>query len=230
MIASDPSNILSRFKSIEPSAYLEKVRFYEKHCSYIQSLSKDEYHFIKYEYVNALFSLGRYQEMLNQVDKLIEYVFMHDISINGKNAFEQLLYIKSASLINLNHYDPAIDLSRQLNSIHPGKTQYEKLLLTSMRGKYLNHFMKFRITIIVSILISSAFFFGTWCSKTAELNMLTPVFIKGAFGSLSAVILIFTCCLLYAYLKSRAMARKVFEEIGKKKTYLTAGHNDINTL
>ena len=150
---SDLSYIYDEFKEIEPNDYLQKLKFYEELNEQIFSLQKDQQYFLKFEYVKALFDLGRYQKVLLEIDELIEYIFLHNLSFSDEDCFVHSIFIKAASTFHLSMYDKAIELSKQLVSMKPENRIYAELLRKCYYQKNEWSSIDLRLVAIMSILI-----------------------------------------------------------------------------
>jgi tetratricopeptide (TPR) repeat protein len=116
-----------------------RVRFFEekiKNNSFIDFREKAE---LEIEYIFALFEVGKYEKVLEYIDPVIELVVIENIDkINGKDAFESLLFKKSACYFNLEEYDKCIELNKQLLNINKQNNLYKHLQSLATKKKKLN--------------------------------------------------------------------------------------------
>ena len=148
----DAQNILEEYQGIEPNDYLEKIRFYEQRSEQIFSLDEDQQYFMKYEFVNALFDLGRYEKVLVEIDDLIEFVFLNNVSYSGEDNFSELIFLKAASTYHKGDYENAARLSRQLIGVKPDDQVYGELHKNAIRQKLKQKYTDLRLVAILVIL------------------------------------------------------------------------------
>ena len=148
----DAQNIFEEYRGIEPNDYLEKIRFYEQRSEQIFSLEEDQQYFMKYEFVNALFDLGRYEKVLVEIDDLIEYVFLNDVSYSQEDNFSELIFLKAASTYHMGDYEDAARLSRQLIGLNPRDSVYGELLKNAIRQQLKQKYTDLRLVAILLIL------------------------------------------------------------------------------
>ena len=148
----DAQNIFEEYRGIEPNDYLEKIRFYEQRSEQIFSLEEDQQYFMKYEFVNALFDLGRYEKVLVEIDDLIEYVFLNDVSYSQEDNFSELIFLKAASTYHMGDYEDAGRLSRQLIGLNPRDPVYGELLKNAIRQQLKQKYTDLRLVAILLIL------------------------------------------------------------------------------
>lgn len=89
------------YTSLDPSAYRQRVRFYEEHLDLLAGLSYDERMQLELDYHFSLFEIGKYQRFLDSVDPLIEAVIIDNIRSTEGDFFVDLLFKKAASCYNL---------------------------------------------------------------------------------------------------------------------------------
>jgi tetratricopeptide (TPR) repeat protein len=127
------------YYKIDKSSYHEKVRFYEKHKKELGLLPFNEKIELDIDYSFALFEIGKYRKYLERADRLIEVVIMENIyTINGRNAYEDLLFNKAACYYNLELYDKCIYICRELIKINPKHVLSQKLYMKSLKKKGMN--------------------------------------------------------------------------------------------
>lgn len=147
---------------IERDEYLLKVRFYQENKPMIQNLEKDMYYMFKYEYVLSLFSLGYYSLFIDEVDPLIEYVFMGNVQFRKIDTFEELLFLKAASLLNMKRFKDAQKIAKQLVSINDHPLKYYALLFQCNLYGRISFLARYRLLAIIVILVSSILFALRW--------------------------------------------------------------------
>lgn len=205
-------NILELYKGIDPLDYLQKVAFYEEKMDFIEKLDTKQQHFFKYEYIQALFDLGRYEQVLLRIDKLIEYIFLNNISY-GQDTFAQLVFLKAASFYDLQDYTQAIKFGEQLVGICPQSVFYQKFL----RKAYYQNNVKngsfwrtsFMTLIILSALMSGLFVYSRH-TATGEYLFYCSLILNGF------IITGFTAMYITYYLRSKRSLDKLIEKVKRK--------------
>jgi tetratricopeptide (TPR) repeat protein len=116
-----------------------KVRYYEDYVKENPYLTIEEKIELEVEYVYALFEIGKYEKVLENIDCVIEKVIFENIeNHNGQDAYLGLLFKKAASYYNLEKYDQCISLAKQLIKIKPNIPLYNHLYyLANKKKKYL---------------------------------------------------------------------------------------------
>jgi tetratricopeptide (TPR) repeat protein len=113
-----------------------KVRYYEDYVNKNPYLTIEEKIELEVEYVFALFEIGKYEKVLENIDSIIEKVIFENIeNHNGQDAYLGLLFKKAASFYNLNKYEEALNISRQLIKIKPNVPLYSHLFQLAHRKK-----------------------------------------------------------------------------------------------
>lgn len=151
----DSKDIFEKYREIEPNDYLQKIKFYEERSHQIFSLVDDQQYFLKFEFVKALFDLGRYEKVLIEIDDLIEYIFLNNVSYAHGDSFTELIFIKAAATYHTHDYDKSIDLSQQLIGIKPANKLYRELLKNGYHQKLKQKFTDLRLVAILIIIVSS---------------------------------------------------------------------------
>jgi tetratricopeptide (TPR) repeat protein len=147
-------NIVDLYKMIDPQDYLQKVSFFRDKAPIICHLDQKHQYFFKYEYVQALFDLGRYEEVLTYIDDIIEYIFLNNIDYR-LNTYEHLIFLKTAAHYDLQHYDQAVCLAEQLVGMSPTTIFYQRFLERTYYHQSLHKSQRWRTICMVIILISA---------------------------------------------------------------------------
>lgn len=147
-------NIIDLYKRIDPQDYLEKISFYQDKAFIIFNLDKKNQYFFKYEYVQALFDLGRYDQVLSSIDDIIEFVFLNNVNYRP-DTYEHLVFLKTASLYDLQNYDRAVNLAEQLVGMSPDTKFYQRFLARAYYHQSLQKSYRWRNISMVIILISA---------------------------------------------------------------------------
>jgi len=148
-------HILRLFDDIEENDHLYRVRFYESNSSLIFSLDESQQQYFNFHYVNSLFELGKYDHVLAEIDPLIEYVFMHNISFGYGDSFEALLLKKAASFHNTFQYTQSLEVSLQLIGMNPHQPIYQSLAKRSYRAMFHWNTSSLRLMIIIVVLVTA---------------------------------------------------------------------------
>lgn len=99
------TKVYRQFKAIDPTAYREIIRFYEKEEEKILRLEFDEFFELLVAYVNALFEIGAYRKHLLLVDVVIEKSITNNVTnYQGEDIFRKMLFRKAASFYNIHEY------------------------------------------------------------------------------------------------------------------------------
>ncbi len=154
-MASAQNNIFKLYSQIEPNDYLRKIKFYEEKTNQIFQLEIEQQYFLKYEFVKALFDLGRYEKVLGEIDDLIEYVFLNKTNFSAGDNFEELVFIKGAAHYDLQKIDAALNIAQQLVSMKPHNSLYQQLLLKCYHSQLKEKFTNMRLSAILAILTSA---------------------------------------------------------------------------
>jgi len=201
---------------IDRDDHHERIIFYEQKSAQIKILDDIDRYYCDYQYINSLYTVGRYDDLLAVIDPVIEFVFIHDVDFIPSRTYEQLLYIKTEALHETLRYDQALDIGKQLLGMHPSDSRYKKLV----EKTYLSHlnFQASRIKIGVLALIFLASVFGAfyWMFGTsAEEQKMTSTFTIVLIPCILAVVIL-GCTHLVNYLIS---IRKTEQLISSKKRY-----------
>lgn len=130
-------NILLDFFKIPVGSHREIVNFYEDHRFNISELSESDQFKIQVCYVESLFELGKYKELLLQIDDFIEKSLEYNTQVSQLDIFYNLLYRKAVAHYQLGQIPQAQTIVKQLLAMDPDDTKviqfYKHLLLMDMR-------------------------------------------------------------------------------------------------
>lgn len=130
------SKIYRDFKEIEATAYRQIVHFYEEKEDTIRGLDFEEYFDLLVAYVDALFEIGSYRKHLLMVDVVIENSIEHNIQFRGgEDIFQRMLFRKAASLYQLQRFNRADYILRELIKIDPHHQDAVLFLKKCLRKK-----------------------------------------------------------------------------------------------
>ena len=117
------SKVYNNFKDIDRHAHQSIVEFYNRHESDIQRLKFDEYFELQISYIDALFEISAYENLLSVCDTTIEAVIMNNIqSYRGEDIYRKLLLKKAAAHYNLLEYFKTEYILKELIRIDPDDT------------------------------------------------------------------------------------------------------------
>ncbi|MBK8603454.1 MAG: hypothetical protein IPN87_10345 [Saprospiraceae bacterium] len=112
--------IFDRFLSIDSGAYRDIVHFYEDYRDRLYSLDALKRFEIQACYVEALFEMGKYREVLFIIDDTIETAIVFDYSrLFGVDIYFNLLLKKAVALFQLHKTDESLIVTKQLLSMCP---------------------------------------------------------------------------------------------------------------
>ena len=98
--------IFDRFLSIDSGAYRDIVHFYEDYRDRLYSMDALKRFEIQACYVEALFEMGKYREVLFIIDDTIETAIVFDYSrLFGVDIYFNLLLKKAVALFQLHKTD-----------------------------------------------------------------------------------------------------------------------------
>ncbi len=153
------SSLYSAFKSIDGhNEYREIIRFVRYHEKDISLLEFSEYFDLMVTFCDALFEVGNYQRFLFYVDDLIESSIFNSIKIyKGENIFQKLLFRKAAAHYQLNNYNKAIYIIKELIKINPKDQLNQRFLFKCYRKnmpiqKKLNRSIAILLFLIVGLI------------------------------------------------------------------------------
>lgn len=113
-------SIFDQFLAIESGAHRDIVHFYEDHRDHLNSLDTLKRFEIQICYVEALFEMGKYKEVLFNVDDAIETAIVYDYSrLFGVDIYFNLLLKKAVSLFQLHKVEESAIVTKQLLSMSP---------------------------------------------------------------------------------------------------------------
>ena len=130
------SKVYLDFREIDPSEYRRIIRFYEEREKKIKVLDFQEYFDLLVCYVNALFEIGDYEKHLIFVDKVIEASIDNNIQhYNNEDIYKKMLFKKAASLYNVEAFEKADYILRELLKMDPNDQDISLFLKKCLRKK-----------------------------------------------------------------------------------------------
>ena len=148
---STKNSLLEIFEGIDKNDHHQRVMYFEENADLILSLEVGQRYFLNYQYLISLFEIGNYQVLLDQVDPIIEYVFLDNVTFSESSTYEHLLFLKAKSLFQLMRYEGAIDIVSQLVGISPSSQDYAAFHTRALRAKL--NFKSSGVKLVAAILI-----------------------------------------------------------------------------
>lgn len=147
--------VYRNFKALEPTAWLQIVRFYERNEEEIQQLDFDQYFDCLLTYSEALFQSGQSAKHLVMSDEVIRQIFQKNLTTwRGEDVFAQTLFRKAASHFNLDEISRAEHVLRELIKIRPYDKNPQKLLFRCFRKKKPSFLKKSRVLALLFFLVA----------------------------------------------------------------------------
>ena len=150
-----------QFASIDSGEYREKIRFVNIHRKDLRSLPLMEYLMVMDGYAEALFEMGRFPDHIKVADHLIELSILHNVyELGEKDLYFESLFQKAASLYNLESYDDAIYILKQLLGMQSGNESCRLFLINcyvKKQAKVLHHIRATSLALLLSSALVIAF-------------------------------------------------------------------------
>lgn len=123
------TRILKDFKHISKKDYVNIVRFYRATKPYLSQMNFEESFAISTAYLNALFHLKEYQEVILQADKIIETSILENIQYqDGEDIYLRTLYQKAISLYYIDDVAGAEKILLTLLNMRPYNPIYRQAI------------------------------------------------------------------------------------------------------
>jgi len=187
---------------IDKDDHEERILYLEEQATVLASLDDHDRFYCTYHYVHSLHALERYDDLLNSIDQVIEYVFIHDVEYIPSRTYEHLLFIETEALYESLQYESALDIGKQLLGMHPSDQRYRKMVEKTFRSFYnfksATTKLAALILIFSSSIISAIFWYMT---RQGDEQSMTFAFSIIVAPSLLAV-LILGGAQMYHYFKS----------------------------
>lgn len=219
------SEVYARFYAIENGDYYRKIRFVQKHRNRLGALELDEYLEILQAYREALFQTGKYREHINAANELVSLSIQYNVTeFNGEDLFFDTLLQQAASHYNLEEFESARYILKELVKISP---DHESVRLFLMRS-YINEEKELRTMTLRGI--SVLCFLLLAALVAADLLVLKPFFeTYSAAGTLGYQGFFISGVLLLAYdqisYRYRGVSR-AWERISESKASKTQASKD----
>lgn len=123
------SPIFREFKALDPQAFRDVIRFYEKYEPAIQQLDFAEYFELLVAYTRALFEIGAYRQHLLMADVVLETSIHFNIQyFQEEDIYRTVLFQKAASLYNTLQLEQAEYILRELLRMDPADQYASRFL------------------------------------------------------------------------------------------------------
>lgn len=197
------NSLYYEFMLIEDRAYREKIKFFERNKKEISDLKTEYETEVWYYYTIASFEIGDYKKYIQLSQIMLERVIEESVISYGKeDVFQQLLFNRAASYLNLKQYKKAEHIFKELIKIDPKNKLYSKAFY---QNRFLEHIkdsaplklftavMLITIVIlcIVEMLIMQAFYpeAAVWIAftrNTLSLSMFAILFLHAGYHYVTA--------------------------------------------
>ncbi len=147
--------ILILFEQIEKEDHAERILFYEENTEFIFALDEPKQYYFTYHYIQSLFAVEKFDNVLSEIDAVIEYVFLHNVNYITGRTYEGLLFMKATSYYEMLRYEEAKHIGEQLVGMHPHDKRYRKFMERSYRAYYNFTSSAIRLTALILIFCSA---------------------------------------------------------------------------
>ena len=186
------STVYNNFKEIDSHAHQSIVEFYHRHESDIQRLKFDEYFELQISYIDALFEIAAYDNLLSVCDTTIETVIINNIQTHrGEDIYRKLLLKKAAVHYNLLEYYKTEYILKELIKINPNDTDTIRFLTKCQTYRvpyYVRYtrnvsllFFFFTALVICFEMLKSGFYSATPSEKLTVEIIRNTIFLSGWF-------------------------------------------------
>lgn len=143
------------FLSIEEKAYYEKINFVDRNKTNIDEFEPELRVEIYINYIKALFEVGNYSAAAELSKTIIERIVIDNVyTINGKDPYPQIIYIRALCHYHINQLDTAQNIVTELLKMDKGKEKYKQLLFYINEAKHKAQHQKVRATSISLFLLA----------------------------------------------------------------------------
>ena len=153
------SELYYQFSEIGRTEYRSIIQFYEDNLPDIDNLEFQEFFELHLVYLNALFEIGAYAELLRKIDPAIYTVIDQNIiEFEGKDVYVDLLTRKASALYQLRRYDEAIHICQELIKMKKSSSLPPLLLKKCLLKKAPKYVGRLRGLSLLSLLIATICF------------------------------------------------------------------------
>ncbi len=152
--------------------YRKRVLYFEQNIKNNITIDYFEMLELKVEYIFALFELGRYEKYLQLVDDCIEeVVYQNFYTINDRDVFQLMIFKKANCFLNLERYDEALVIYKQLCNIDSNNKDYKSAF--GLANRRINASKIHRVNIYIML-----FFLGGLMLKFLDIFIIDPFYIQ----------------------------------------------------
>ncbi len=146
-------SIFDRFITIETGSYREIIHFYEDYRENINRLEVQQRYEVYVSYIEALFEMGKYAEVLLYVDDAIETAIESDYSrLLGVDIYFNLLMKKAVALYQTGNYDDSFQITTQLLSMNPEEPNVKFFFKEALMHRYRRLVLPTRVFFIAGVI------------------------------------------------------------------------------
>ncbi|MCO6460514.1 MAG: hypothetical protein J5I59_03865 [Saprospiraceae bacterium] len=149
---SDQS-VFDRFLAIESGSYREMVHFYEDYRDTITRLDIRQRFELYVCYIEALFEMGKYAEVLLHIDDAIEATITSNYSeLLGVDIYFNLLMKKAVSLYQTGKVEESEKITTQLLSMNPDEPNVRFFFKDNLMHRYRKLVLPTRVFFIAGVI------------------------------------------------------------------------------
>ncbi|HQU96093.1 MAG TPA: hypothetical protein PKY97_04625 [Saprospiraceae bacterium] len=146
-------SLFDRFITIETGSYREIIHFYEDYRENINRLEVRQRYEVYVSYLEALFEMGKYAEVLLYVDEAIETAIESDYSkLLGVDIYFNLLMKKAVALYQTGRYDDSFQITIQLLSMNPDEPNVKFFFKEALMHRYRKFVLPTRVFFIAGVI------------------------------------------------------------------------------
>ncbi len=195
---------------LDANQYKEYVRIYDSHRLQLTTLKILPRLEVEVGYINALFELGYYDQVLRYIDMPIEDVIVYNVdSVAGQDVYRKLLFQKSASLMHMGRYHESKEIMSSLIRMSENKDFFRMMyaeILFQQEKKWIQriHYSvlflwTFSASVILLELLIIRMFFDSWIEGTVLVR--TVAFLVGLVIFIGG----YSILKSYSFLKARSI-------------------------
>ncbi len=146
-------SLFDRFITIETGSYREIIHFYEDYRENINRLEVRQRYEVYVSYLEALFEMGKYAEVLLYVDEAIETAIESEYSkLLGVDIYFNLLMKKAVALYQTGRYDDSFQITIQLLSMNPDEPNVKFFFKEALMHRYRKFVLPTRVFFIAGVI------------------------------------------------------------------------------
>ena len=146
-------SLFDRFITIETGSYREIIHFYEDYRENINRLEVRQRYEVYVSYLEALFEMGKYAEVLLYVDEAIETAIESEYSkLLGVDIYFNLLMKKAVALYQTGRYDDSFQITIQLLSMNTDEPNGKFFFKEALMHRYRKFVLPTRVFFIAGVI------------------------------------------------------------------------------